>query len=91
MRGDSNISRYLYVKDPIFLKNVEIYIKEFNCEASYFTETCGNITLIFVLDLPSTGMVHVIAKSLFQEYEANIEIHPAMKFDDFNIAITRIQ
>ena len=51
----------------------------------------GNRTFIFVLDLPSTDMIPAIAEPLFQGYEANVEIHPAMNFDDLKIAISRIQ
>jgi hypothetical protein len=79
------------VKDPNFLKNVEKYIKKFNCEASYFTEMDGYRTFIFVLDLPSTDMIPAIAEPLFQGYEANVEIHPAMNFDDLKSAISKIQ
>ncbi len=79
------------VKDPNFLKNVENYIKKFNCEASYFTEFGGNRTLIFVLDLPSTDMIPAIVEPLFQGFEAIVEIHPAMNFDDLKNAISRIQ
>ena len=79
------------VKDPNFLKNIENYIKKFNCEASYFTEIDGNRNLIFVLDLPSTDMIPAIVEPLFQGYEANVEIHPAMNLDDLKNAISKMQ
>ncbi|HXT85157.1 MAG TPA: hypothetical protein VN704_12650 [Verrucomicrobiae bacterium] len=78
------------VKDPNFLNNIENYIKSFNCEASYFTEFGGNRTLIFVLDLPSTDMLPVIGEPLFQGFEANVEIRPAMNFDDLKNAISNM-
>jgi hypothetical protein len=53
------------VKDPNFLMNFENSIKKFNCEISYFTEIGGNRTMIFVLDLPSTGIVPTILDPLF--------------------------
>jgi hypothetical protein len=54
------------VKDPNFLRNIEDYIKKFNCEASYFTEVNGNRTMVFVLDLPSPDTIPAIAELLFQ-------------------------
>lgn len=75
------------VKDPNFLKNVEDYIQKFNCEASYFLEVNGNRTMVLVLDLPSTDMIPAVAEPLFQNFEANVEIHPAMNLDDLKKAI----
>jgi hypothetical protein len=78
------------VKDPNFLRNIEDYIKKFNCEASYFTEVNGNRTMVFVLDLPSSDTIPAIAEPLFQGYDANVEIHPAMNLDDLKKAISRM-
>ena len=79
------------VKDPNFLKTIEDYTKKFNCEAAYFTEVNGNRTMVFVLDLQSPEMIPAIAEPLFQEYEANVEIHPAMNLDDLKKAISSRQ
>ena len=78
------------VKDPNFLKTIEDYTKKFNCEAAYFTEVNGNRTMVFVLDLPSPDMIPSIAEPLFQGFDANVEIHPAMNLDDLKKAISRI-
>lgn len=79
------------VKDPNFLKTIEDYTKKFNCEAAYFTEVNGNRTMVLVLDLPSTDMIPAIAEPLFQGYDANVEIHPAMNLDDLKKAISSMQ
>ena len=79
------------VKDPNFLKNLEDYIRRFNCEASYFTEVNGNRTMVLVLDLASPDMIPAIAEPLFQGYEANVEIHPAMNLDELKKAISQMQ
>jgi hypothetical protein len=79
------------VKDPNFLKTIEDYTKKFSCEAAYFTEVNGNRTMVFVLDLPSPDMIPNIAEPLFQAFDANVEIHPAMNLDDLKKAISRIQ
>ena len=47
--------------------------------------------MVFVLDLPSTDMIPAIAEPLFQGFEANVEIHPAMNLDDLKKAIARLQ
>lgn len=79
------------VKDPSFLKNLEDYIQKFNYEASYFTEVNGNRTMVFVLDLPSPDMIPAIAEPLFQGFDANVEIHPAMNLDDLKKAISNMK
>ncbi|MGC1131979.1 MAG: hypothetical protein WA941_04095 [Nitrososphaeraceae archaeon] len=79
------------VKDPNFLKTIEGYTKKFNCEGAYFTEVNGNRTMVFVLDLPSQDMIPAIAEPLFQGFDANVEIHPAMNLDDLKKAISSRQ
>jgi len=79
------------VKDTNFLKNLEEYLQKFNCEAAYFTEVNGNRTMVFVLDLPSQDMIPAIAEPLFQGFDANVEIHPAMNLDDLKKAISSMQ
>jgi hypothetical protein len=79
------------VLDPNFLNKIEDYIKKFNCEASYFTEVNGNRTFVFVLDLPSPDMIPAIAEPLFQGFDANVEVHPAMNLQDLKSAISKFQ
>ncbi len=79
------------VIDPNFLNKIEDYIKKFNCEASYFTEVNGNRTFIFVLDLPSPDMIPAIAEPLFQGFDANVGVHPAMNLQDLKSAISKFQ
>jgi hypothetical protein len=45
----------------------------------------------FVLDLSSPDMIPAIAKPLFQGYDANVEIHPAMNLDDLKKALSNMQ
>jgi hypothetical protein len=78
------------VKEPNFLKNLQDYVKKFNCEASYFLEVNGNRTMVFVLDLPSPDMIPAIAEPLFQNFEANVEIHPTMNLNDLEKAVSNI-
>jgi hypothetical protein len=70
------------VKDPNLLKTIEDFTKKFNCEVAYFTEVNGNRTMVFILDLPSSVMIQAIVELLCQEFDANIEIHPAMNLDE---------
>ena len=56
-----------------------------------FTEVNGNRTMVLVLDLASPDMIPAIAEPLFQGYEANVEIHPAMNLDDLKKAISQMQ
>ena len=79
------------VKDPNFLTNIENYIKKFNCEASYFTEIGENRIRTFLLHLPPKDIVPSIIEPLFQGFESNVEIHPAMNFEDVKNTISRLQ
>ena len=79
------------VKDPNFLKNLEEYLQKFNCEAAYFTEVNGSRTMVLILDLPSTDMIPAIVEPLFQGFDANVEIHPAMNLDDLKKAISNMK
>jgi hypothetical protein len=42
------------------------------------------------LDLPSAGIVPAILEPLFQGFEANIEVHQTMNFDDVKNAISKL-
>jgi len=79
------------LKDPNFMKNLEDYIHKFNCEAAYFFPLNGNRTMAFVLDLPSQDMLPAVAEPLFQNFEANVEVHPAMNLDDLKKGISNMQ
>jgi hypothetical protein len=79
------------LKDPNLVKNIEDYIQKFNCEAAYFAEVNGSRTMNFVLDLSSPDMIPTIVEPLFQGYDANVEIHPAMNLDDLKKAISSMQ
>jgi hypothetical protein len=78
------------VKDPNFLQAIEDYAKKFSSEAAYFTEVNGCRTMIFFLDLQSPDMLPAIAEPLFQEFDANVEVHPAMNLDDLKKAISNM-
>ena len=79
------------IKDPNFLKNLEEYLQKFNCEAAYFTEVNGSRTMVLILDLPSTEMIPAIVEPLFQGFDANVEIHPAMNLDELKKAISNMK
>ncbi len=74
------------VQDPDFLKNIEDYIKNFNIEASYFTEINGERTALYVLDLPTTDQLAKAVEPLFQGFNAKVEVHPAMNFEELKKA-----
>jgi hypothetical protein len=78
------------IKDPNMLKNLEDYIQKFNCEAAYFTAMNGMRTMVFVLDLSSPDMIAAIAEPLFQEYDANVEIHPTMNLHDLKKVFSKV-
>jgi hypothetical protein len=66
--------------------NIEDYTKR-----AYFTEVNRNRTMVLVLDLQRTDMIPAITEPLFQEYEADVEIHPAMNLNDLKKAVSSMQ
>ena len=72
------------------MKKIDEYVKKFNCEASYFIEVNGIRTMVLVLDLPGTEMIPDLVEPLFQGYDANVEIHPAMNLEDLKKSISRM-
>jgi hypothetical protein len=47
--------------------------------------------MIFALDLPRTDMILAVVEPLFQGYEASVEVHLAMNFDDIKNAFSKMQ
>jgi hypothetical protein len=47
--------------------------------------------MVLVLDLPSPDRIPAIVEPLFQGFDANVEIHPAMNLDDLKKAISNMQ
>jgi hypothetical protein len=47
--------------------------------------------MVLILDLPSTEMIPAIVEPLFQGFDANVEIHPAMNLDDLKKAISNMK
>jgi len=46
--------------------------------------------MVLVLDLPGTEMIPDLVEPLFQGYDANVEIHPAMNLEDLKKSISRM-
>jgi len=74
------------VQDPDFLKNIEDYIRKFKVEAAYFFESNGDRTGIYVLDLQSSDEMAIAVEPQFQGYNAKVEVHPVMNFEELRKA-----
>lgn len=46
--------------------------------------------MVLVLDLPSPDMIPTIVEPLFQGFDADVEIHPAMNLNDLKKAISNL-
>ena len=77
------------IKDPKGLQKLEAYYKKIRGEAAYFYEKNGLRTLTFIVDLPSVDRIPSIAEPMFQEYNASIEFHPVMIFEDLKKGIPK--
>jgi hypothetical protein len=69
------------VKDPNFIKNIQGFMENNKVEAAYFTAVNGSRNSIFILDIPSTDMMPVIAEPFFQ-MGASVEFFPTMNLED---------
>ena len=79
------------VKNPQFLQELENYIHKVKAEASYFFESCGDRTFVFIVNIESTDMIPYIAEPLFQDIGAKVEFHPVMVFEDLKKAIEHLK
>ena len=77
------------IKDPKGIQKLEAYYKKIKGEAAYFYEQNGLRTFEFIIDLPSADKIPMIAEPMFQEYNATIEFHPVMIFNDLKKAISK--
>ena len=78
------------VKDPNFIKNIEGFMENNNVEAAYFTAVNGNRNVIFILDMPSTDMMPVIAEPFFQ-MGASVEFFPTMNLEELKKGLAAIK
>jgi len=77
------------IKDPKGIQKLEAYYKKIKGEAAYFYEQNGLRTFAFIVDLPSVDKIPSIAEPMFQEYNATVEFHPVMLFEDLKRAIPK--
>jgi len=77
------------IKDPKGLQKLEAYYKKIKGEAAYFYEKNGLRTFTFIVDLPSVDQIPSIAEPMFQNYNASIEFHPVMIFEDLKKGISK--
>ena len=77
------------IKDPKGIQKLEAYFKKINGESAYFYEKNGLRTFTFIVDVSSVDKIPSIAEPMFQEYNASIEFHPVMIFEDLKKAIPK--
>ena len=71
------------VQDPTnFLKNLEEYINKVKPEAAYFMPLDGHRATCFIVNVESNDQIPTIAEPLFQGMGADVDLIPAMNFDD---------
>ena len=77
------------IKDPKGLKKLEDYYKKINGQAAYFFEQDGLRTFEFIVDMPSVDKIPEIAEPMFLEYNASVQIHPVMVFEDVKKGLSK--
>jgi hypothetical protein len=79
------------IRDPKAYQKIEKYYKKIKAEVAYFYEDKGQRTWAFIIEMPSTDAMPSIAEPLFQEYNADVEFHPVMTFDDLKRAFSKLK
>ena len=69
------------IKDPNFIKNMQVFIDNYKAEAAFFTPSNGERSANFIIDMPSSDMMPAIAEPFFQ-MGARVEMQPVMNFED---------
>lgn len=77
------------LKDPKGFQKLQAYYKKINGEAAYFFEQEGLRTFEFIVDLPSADQIPSIAEPMFQGYNAKVEFHPVMLFEDIEKGLSK--
>ena len=77
------------MKDPKGLQKLESYYKKIRGEAAYFYEKNGLRTFTFIVDMPSSDLMPTIAEPMFQGFNASIEFHPVMIFEDLKKGLAK--
>jgi hypothetical protein len=56
--------------------------QKLNPEAAYFFDDKGQRAASFVFDMEDSSQIPALVEPLFQELEAEVELHPVMNLDD---------
>ena len=73
------------MSDPDGFKKVESYIQNVKPEASYFFESAGDRTMVFIVNMERADQMAVVAEPLFM-MGAKVEFHPVMLLEDLRRA-----
>ena len=74
------------VKDGTATARMKRILAELKPEAAYFTEFDGKRTGILIVDLADPSQIPAMAEPWFLQFEADVEIHPAMTAEDLGKA-----
>lgn len=77
------------IKDPKGLQKLEAYYKKIKGQAAYFYEKDGLRTFEFIVDLPNVDAIPSIAEPMFLDYNAKVEFHPVMLFEDVKKGLSK--
>jgi hypothetical protein len=77
------------VQDPNFLKKLEEYMDKVKPEAAYFMPSKGDRLAAFIVNMQSNDQVPSIVEPLFQWMGANVEVIPAMNFDELKKGLSQ--
>ncbi len=70
------------LRDGVANQKIARIIEEQKPEAIYFTEQNGLRTVVAVVDLADASRIPSLAEPWFLTFNAKVEFHPAMTFDD---------
>lgn len=77
------------IKDPKGFQKLQNYYKKIHGEAAYFYEQGGLRTFEFIVNLQTVDKIPSIAEPMFQDFNAKVEFHPVMLFEDLKKGLSK--
>jgi len=71
------------------LKNLQAFYKQIKGENAFFYEQGGLRTFEFIVNMSSVDQIPSIAEPMFQAFNAKVEFHPVMLFEDLEKSFSK--
>jgi hypothetical protein len=79
------------IADGTFTPAMQSYLAEIKPEAAYFLAENGVRTAYFFVDMTDSSQLPALAEPLFQAFQAEVDVTPAMNLEDLKAAMPAIE